>query len=271
MPGPPAGSPPPRDVAGEVRDAVDAMDDASEAPPGRMIRTLFAASSRGETGVFFVEAPSATSRLEIERGWVHAMANVARAPSGEEMLGRLFDRVPAAQTGGRFEPRAEGAALAGHRVTPFHPGRVVRAHVDKLRDQRLLALRDFTGARMRVRIAPHGSSLDAHEQRVVALLATPRRLDELLPISPRVHLERLLSFLDAVGALVVEDAAIADAYATLGVADGASTEEVKRAYHRLARDLHPDLHPDAGDDRRRALVERFHAVSAAYRRLLPGS
>ena len=246
-----------------------------------MIPALFAVASRGESGVFFVEAPAAVSRLEIERGWVHAMANVARAPrreDGEEMFRRLLDRVPV-ETGGRFEKRAEGRPIAGQRVTPFHPARALRAHVEKTiigtagtggSGGTAGGARDFGTLRMRSSLTPHGSCLDAYEQRVVALLATPRRIDELLPLLPRVHLERLLSFLEAVGALWVEEAGIADAYAALGLADGASLDEVKRAYHRLARDLHPDLHPDAGDDLRRVLVERFHTASAAYRRLLPG-
>ena len=35
------------------------------------------------------------------------------------------------------------------------------------------------------------------------------------------------------------------AYATLGLAPGAGLEQVKAAYRRLARDLHPDLNPQA--------------------------
>ncbi|HOX44230.1 MAG TPA: DnaJ C-terminal domain-containing protein [Myxococcota bacterium] len=53
-----------------------------------------------------------------------------------------------------------------------------------------------------------------------------------------------------------------DPHAILGLPAGASREEVKRAFRRLAKELHPDRHP--GDARR---AEEFRRVSAAYRQL----
>ncbi|MBA3265247.1 MAG: molecular chaperone DnaJ [Nocardioidaceae bacterium] len=49
-----------------------------------------------------------------------------------------------------------------------------------------------------------------------------------------------------------------DLYAVLGVARNASSEEIKKAYRRLARQLHPDVNPDA------ATQERFKEVTQAY-------
>jgi molecular chaperone DnaJ len=49
-----------------------------------------------------------------------------------------------------------------------------------------------------------------------------------------------------------------DYYATLGVRKDAAPEEIKRAYRRLARELHPDVNPDA------ATQERFKEITAAY-------
>ncbi len=50
-----------------------------------------------------------------------------------------------------------------------------------------------------------------------------------------------------------------DPYDVLGVQKAASDSEIKKAYHGLAKELHPDLNPD--DE---AVANRFKEVSAAY-------
>jgi molecular chaperone DnaJ len=49
-----------------------------------------------------------------------------------------------------------------------------------------------------------------------------------------------------------------DYYGILGISTDAGPDEIKRAYRKLARELHPDINPDA------AAQERFAEVSAAY-------
>jgi len=56
-----------------------------------------------------------------------------------------------------------------------------------------------------------------------------------------------------------------DYYAVLGVSRDASQEEIKKAYRRLARKLHPDVNPGPEAE------EEFKRVSQANDRLLSGS
>jgi len=51
---------------------------------------------------------------------------------------------------------------------------------------------------------------------------------------------------------------MADLYETLGVSRDAHSDEIKRAYRKLARELHPDINPDP------KVQERFKEVTAAY-------
>ncbi len=55
------------------------------------------------------------------------------------------------------------------------------------------------------------------------------------------------------------------AWRVLGVPPGTDLAEIKRAYRRLARTVHPDLHPGATDAERRALEARFAEITDAYR------
>ena len=53
-----------------------------------------------------------------------------------------------------------------------------------------------------------------------------------------------------------------DLYQVLGVRSDASDEEIRAAFRRLAKELHPDLHPED-----QATERRFRAVLTAYESL----
>jgi curved DNA-binding protein CbpA len=66
----------------------------------------------------------------------------------------------------------------------------------------------------------------------------------------------------------VTDSRDAGPWRVLGLSPGSDEAEVKRAYRRLARTVHPDLHPGVTADERRVLEARFHELTEAYRALV---
>ena len=238
-----------------------------------VVRALFALASSGATGVFRIHHQGvaarggSVSRLELEQGFVHAMANVGESLRGEETLTALLGRLPEGAEP-TFEARAPRAPLLGRPVAAFHPARALRRHVEAARRG---APPPSDQARVELRYRPHASCISVVEAQVVAMLASPRRFAELATAAPRPIAEELVGFLAAAGAAAVDDPAVADAWGVLGLAPGASSDEVKRAWRKLARELHPDLNgagDDAGPNDERAA--RFLTVTAAYRRLLQG-
>jgi hypothetical protein len=235
---------------------------------------LWDLSHRARSGVTLAEMRGLRAspvRIELFRGWVHAidwfpLKYTLGAPpsSGEEQLRVILKRD---DIDWRFDEKLP--LLKRGAVPPFHPAAVIRNALAA--DGDAFRARAANGARLQLVSQPHPSCIGLDERALVAMLASPRTLEELerAQVTPPVRVARLCAFLEAVGALSVEsELSLASAYTLLELGDGASAEEVKRAYRRLARALHPDVHPNASADELRELERRFAAVSAAYRRLV---
>jgi len=235
---------------------------------------LWELSHRQRSGVTLAEVRGLRAqpvRVELFRGWVHAIDwfplkwTLGPPPSqGEEQLRIILKRD---DVDWRFDDKLP--LLKRGAVAPFHPAAVVRNVIDA--DGNAFRLRVPATARLQLVSPPHASCIGLDERPLVAMLATARILPDLdrAGVTPPARVARLCAFLEAVGALSVEsELSLASAYALLEVADGSNPEEVKRAYRRLARALHPDVHPNASPEELRELERRFAAVSAAYRRLV---
>jgi DnaJ-domain-containing protein 1 len=174
-------------------------------------------------------------------------------------------------------------------VTAYPPGALhqvslagwVRSHLEAQVDGALaeVLVREMAGIQLTLRAELAPEPLDEADRRMLAAMAQPRRLDQIWPLArtPRFRLLAFLHFLRTVGALAasravaersapvrVLDARRVAAMRLLGVDGTADADDVKRAYRRLARALHPDLQPTADDQRRRALERRFAELTAAY-------
>jgi hypothetical protein len=159
-----------------------------------------------------------------------------------------------------------------------------RGHLEAQLDSSLAdaLVRQLAGIRVAIRAELAPDPLDEADRRMLVAMTLPRRLDQIWPLArtPRFRLLAFIHFLKSVDALSVEgvvaersapvrrvDPRRAAALELLGVEDDADLEDVKRAYRRLARALHPDLQPHADADRRRLLERRFAEVTAAYEAL----
>jgi DnaJ-domain-containing protein 1 len=137
----------------------------------------------------------------------------------------------------------------------------------------------LAGARVGLReeLAPEPAHLDETEQRILCCLAEPRRTDEIARIAraPRFRVLSLLFALGELDALELHGVAAPglsdhqrEARRTLGLSTDADRAQVKRAYRRLARALHPDLRPAAAPSERRGLERKLAEVNRAYRLLV---
>lgn len=261
---------------------VDSM--RSEIARGELVKILYRLGRSGASGVLTMTV-AGTARAEIfvlRRGAVVIADGDA---AKRTLVGRLARLASVERLTLMFESG----------VTAYPPGANhavslatwSRGHLEQQLDGALAdsMMRELAGIRLaiRVELAPEPHSCDEADRRMLAALAGPRRLDQVwsLARTPRFRLLAFIHFLRAVDALDVEGV-VADrsvpvraidprrdaARRMLGIASNADLEAIKRAYRKLARELHPDLQPDVDGGERRVLEQRFAEVTAAYESLI---
>jgi hypothetical protein len=226
--------------------------------PGRLRSTtlgdlLGALHRGGATGTLeFVEDRGRTHRVHLTRGLVAAVELDGTSPSLAEILrhGHAADDdvLRRSLLRAMASSRLHGQVLIDEfHLSPSVVGSALRRQVLA----RLSALDELTDARVSFRVAvrpPRGALLGAAEGASWnAPLTPPEFLSGRRRARPRAA-----------------PAGAEGPWRVLGLAPGASMADIKRAYRRLARTVHPDLHPHATDVERRALQARFVEITGAY-------
>jgi hypothetical protein len=189
----------------------------------------------------------------------------------EDVLRRSLLRALASQ-------RLHGEVLAGD----FHVAAdVVHAALRKQLVMRLQVLETVQDAQISFRVAvrPRGQALGQRTSETSVLGADPRgplRAEEFLHGRRRARDVRGFSTSARNGGAASRLANGLDdkkraALRILGLSERGEMPdvlEVKRAYRRLVREIHPDAHPQADATLRRALGLRFSEVTAAYQELV---
>ena len=242
-----------------------------DAGPAHVARLLFRVSSTGGSGALRIEATGVTARVGLDSGWVHALTSGLRGPAplnlregdGPGRLTALLGVLPE-DARADLDATVRRDAMSG-RVPPFHPARALRSYFERV-IERDGAEAMHGDARVRLHFRPHGSAVDPDEAVLLGVLDVRRYVRDLGRLAIGDRPARLLGFLRAAGALEFDDPARLAALRTLGLEDDTDRDEVRRAYHRIARSLHPDLHP-AGSPDHAQREARLREVNAAYRLL----
>jgi DnaJ-domain-containing protein 1 len=284
----PGARPPSKD--GQVRSTADAdaPDVCRTLGRGELVPLTYRLGRQAASGVLTLSARAVRPEVFVLRRGAAVCGEGELARRG--LIGRLT----------RMAAEPSLTAAFGQ-VTAYPPGALhqvalagwARSHLEAQLDASLAqaAVRELGELRVRVRPELAPEPVDDADRRMLAALAQPRRLDQIWSVArtPRFRLLALLHFLRAVDALEIEHPAARPAPATpaaraarlrgidprraaalrlLGVDDAADAGEVKRAYRRLARTLHPDLQPGADEARRRTLERRFAELTSAYESLV---
>ena len=225
--------------------------------PGRLKSTtlgdLLGVLHRAEaTGTLeLVEDRGRAHRLHLAAGLIVSVEVDGVAPSlaeilrrdraaDDDVLRRSLLRAMASQ-------RLHGEVLVNEfRLSPTVVGNALRRQLLA----RLATLEQLTDARISFRVAvraPRGSLRDTPLQAREFLHGRRRARERAAPSQAQVDL---------------------GAWRVLGLTPGADPTEIRRAYRRLARTVHPDLHPGATHEERRDLESRFNRITEAYRALV---
>jgi len=217
---------------------------------GDLLGTLHRAASTGTLEL--VEDRGRSHRVHLAQGLVVAVELDGAAPSLAEILRReraadddVLRRSLLRAMGSR---RLHGEVLVDDfRISPAVVGDALRRQVLA----RLSILERLADARVSFRVA----------------VRAPRGALHASPLGPREFLagrRRARARLEGPMPAERDDTP----WAVLGIAPGADDAEIKRAYRRLARTVHPDLHPGVTEAQRRALEARFSEITRAYRSLV---
>jgi DnaJ-domain-containing protein 1 len=217
---------------------------------GDLLGTLHRAGATGTLEL--AEDRGRTHRIHLARGRVVAVEIDGASPSlaeilrgerlvGDELLRRSLLRAVSSR-------RLHGEVLVDEfRLSPEVVGRALRRQLLT----RLTVLEQLADARVAFRVTvrpPRGAVHDA-------------------PLEPRefLHGRRRSRERTTPGPAPARDSG---PWQVLGLPPGAAPDEIKRAYRRLARSVHPDVHPAATATERRALQDRFAEITEAYRSLV---
>jgi hypothetical protein len=210
-------------------------------------------------GALHRSSASGTLELIEDRGRTHRVHLVSGCVTSVEIDGATPQLAELLKTAGALDDvtmrRALLRALTSQRLvgevlaSDFHvaPGVIDGA----LREQlvmRLRVLEALEDARVSFRVAvrPPREALKDHPLQASEFLRGRRRARERQP----------------------RTAGDSSAYTLLGVERDADAVEIRRAFRRLARELHPDRHPNATESERRTLAIKFAQVAAAYQALV---
>jgi hypothetical protein len=231
----------------------------SETTLGDVLGKLLRARVTGLLRLQQVSGPGAgrSHGIYLSRGEVMTIDTEARVPTLGEILSQR----------GLLDGAAQRRLT--QRLGASHPRKVGELLVEEGRlgpDVIGAALRRQLRAKLEVLFGLQEAVLSFH-------VACPPPESPAPPLSPREFLHGRRRARDGVAGASPSSAhslgAPADrkrneALATLGLGQGATTSEVRRAFRRLATQMHPDRHVHASDAERRALAERFAELSVAY-------